>query len=145
MKDIKKIIRLYPGGIINQNGNNMNVTMQGYGSVTPENVLQDWINKMSQKNINEFADKCDEEQKRREKEGHKKFEWKQPIFIKKFRKPLFFHRDIWQVDEGDWGGGSFKSFIELKDAINYAKTQRNIFVNIINKITNEVCKVRNMS
>ena len=137
---MKKTIRPYPGGIINQNGNNMNVTLDGYGSVTPGSVLQEWINKMSQKNIDEWADRCDEWQKTN---GHKKFEWKQPVFKKKTRNWNPFAKN-WEVSEEDWSGGSFRDFKTLPEAIDYAKTCSNIFVDIKNKITNENFRVRDL-
>ena len=138
---MKKTLTTYANGIMNQNGNNMPVTMQEYGSVTPNNVLQEWINKMSQKEINEWADRCDEWQKIN---GHKKFEWKEPIFKKKYRNWNPF-ANIWEVSEEDWAGGFFKDFKTLKEAIVYAKRCSNIFVTIKNKITDESIKVRDIS
>src|SRR5437762_13830909 len=130
----KKSISLYPGGIINQNGNNMDVTLQGYGSVTPPVVLQEWINGLTQKQINEWADACDKWQEDRRKEGHKKCEWKSPIFKKKYRNFNPFNKP-WEVEWGDWTGGGFKSFRTLEQSITFAKTRKDIFVDIKNEMT----------
>ena len=138
---MKKTIALYPGGIINQNGNNMNVTMSGYGSVTPPIVLQEFIDKLSQKEIDEWADMCDKWQK---EHGHKKYEWKNPIFKKKFRNWNPF-AEIWKVTEGDWCQGHFEYFKTLEKAITYAKECSNIFVDIENIITKEEVRVRDIS
>lgn len=141
MEKINKTISLYPGGIINQDGNNMNVTMQGYGSVTPSVVMQEWLSKMTQKEIDEWADSCDKWQK---ENGHKKFEWKNPTFKKKsFTLNPF--KKVWRVEEGDWAEGHFEDFKTLEEAIKYAKKCSNIFVNIKNTITKKDIRVRDMS
>ena len=45
--------------IINQNKNAMRITLMEYGSCTPINILREWINNLSQKEIEELADECD--------------------------------------------------------------------------------------
>ena len=139
---MKLAISLYPGGIINQNGNNMPITLQGYGSVTPPAILQaDFIDKLTSKQIKEYAGMCDEWQK---EHGKKKFEWKEPKFEKKFCNWNPFSKP-WEVSEEDWTGGSFKDFKTLKEAIAYAKNCSNIFVDIKNKVTKESFRVRDIS
>lgn len=138
---MKKAIFLYPGGIINQNGNNMGLTLPDYGSVTPPQILQEWINELTQKQIIEWSDECDKWQK---EYGHKKYEWKNPVFKKKSFSLNPFKK-VWEVSCGDWVGGNCEFFRTLKEATQYAKTRNDIFVDIENEQTEESFRVRDMS
>ena len=63
MKKLKALKATISAGswsyIVNQNGNAIRTTLYGYGSCTPFNVLQEWIDKLSQKEIKKLADECD--------------------------------------------------------------------------------------
>lgn len=46
--------------IINQNGNAIRTTLEGQGSCTSINKLQEWIDNLPQKELEKLADECDE-------------------------------------------------------------------------------------
>ena len=65
MKDLQKI-KLEPfisgdlwSYIKNQNGNMVRTTLVGYGSSTPSDILQDYINSLSKKEKQEISNDCD--------------------------------------------------------------------------------------
>ena len=63
MKKIKPFISANNWSyIINQNDNAIRITLDGYGSCTPYDVLENWINNLSQKEIDKLADECDKRQ-----------------------------------------------------------------------------------
>ena len=64
VKKMKTLKALVSAGnwsyIINDKGNGFSVTLAEYGSCTPENVLQEWIDKLPKKRWNEIYKQCDE-------------------------------------------------------------------------------------
>lgn len=58
MKTIKPYLTSW-SYIVNQNGNAIRISLEGYGSCTPYDVLQEWLDKMPQDKIDKWADECD--------------------------------------------------------------------------------------
>jgi len=61
---MKTLTAIVTGGcwsyIINDKGNGFSITLEGHGSCTPPDVLQDWLNKLPKKRWNEIYKECDE-------------------------------------------------------------------------------------
>ncbi len=50
--------------VINDKGNGFAVTLEGYGSCTPENALQNWIDNLTKRRWNEIYKECDKKKEK---------------------------------------------------------------------------------
>ena len=74
----------------------------------------------------------------------KKTSWLQDIryFLgQKLLRPYMTTKK-WTVSCGDWNGGWFKSFWKFDNAVEHARQQTDLFVDIENEMTGESIRVR---
>jgi hypothetical protein len=66
MKKTKRVKKLFPkvsagnwSYIVNENGNAIRLTFEGYGSCTPIDIMQGFINRLSSKEFDEIWQECE--------------------------------------------------------------------------------------